>query len=252
MIIAKHQGLKTMTADISNAFCTAKNVQPDVWVECGPEFGDREGQKATLNRALYGMASSSRAFHDYCGDVLMEMGFRPSRADQDLWIRRSDDHDAYDYIATWVDDIICVAKKPEKYMSIISQQFALRNEEINPDKYLGSDMRTLANGMVHVCLKTYITEAIRKYEAKYSCLAKQSVPMKEGYHPKLEEGPPLNEEDQKQYQYMMGVLQWICTMGHIDIVYATSSMSRFSNQPRQSHLDNTSLVTSKDSSHEEL
>ena len=57
-----------MTADISNAFCTAKNVQPDVWVECGPEFGDREGQKATLNRALYGMASSSRAFHDYCGD----------------------------------------------------------------------------------------------------------------------------------------------------------------------------------------
>ena len=105
----------------------------------------------------------------------MEMGFRPSRADQDLWIRRSDDHDAYDYIATWVDDIICVAKKPEKYMAIISQQFALRNEEINPDKYLGSDMRILANGMVHVCSKTYITEAIRKYEAKYSCLAKQSV-----------------------------------------------------------------------------
>ncbi|MEM7297750.1 MAG: reverse transcriptase domain-containing protein, partial [Bacteroidota bacterium] len=121
----------TMSADISNAFCTAKNMEPKVWVDCGPEFRDRQGQKATLRRALYGMSSSRQSFHDYCGDILWEMDFRPSRADPDLWIRISDDYNGYDYIATWVDDIICVGKNPQKYMEAIAQQFDMRNVMLN-------------------------------------------------------------------------------------------------------------------------
>ena len=131
LIIAEKMQLSTITADIANAFCTAPS-QEKVWAECGPEFGDREGQRAIIQRALYGMASASRSFHDFLGDLLLELGFVPSRADPDLWIIKSPHHDGYDYLATWVDDIICVAKEPQHYIALIEQGFKLRNVEVNP------------------------------------------------------------------------------------------------------------------------
>eukprot|EP00957_Ditylum_brightwellii_P043440 3293567-Ditylum_brightwellii.AAC.1 len=54
------------------------------------------------------------------------MGFIPSRADQDAWLRKSEDHAGYDYIAMHIDDIIIVAKNPAKYMTHIEQYFQVR------------------------------------------------------------------------------------------------------------------------------
>ena len=38
------------------------------------------------------------------------MGFIPSKAYYDLWMRKKGDH--YEYIATWVDDLLVFSKKP--------------------------------------------------------------------------------------------------------------------------------------------
>ena len=47
------------------------------------------------------------------------MNFTPSRADPDLWMRLTTDGKGYDYIATYVDDLIIVAKEPKQYMKKI-------------------------------------------------------------------------------------------------------------------------------------
>eukprot|EP00957_Ditylum_brightwellii_P067787 5145126-Ditylum_brightwellii.AAC.1 len=60
------------------------------------------------------------------------MGLTPSRADQDLWLRKSDEHKGYDYIATHVDDIIIVAKNPSKYMTHTEQHFQVRDVTDSP------------------------------------------------------------------------------------------------------------------------
>jgi hypothetical protein len=59
MVIAAQNGLHMMTADVANAFCTAPNVEK-VWSIAGKEFGDREGAKVTLKRALYGTRTGSQ------------------------------------------------------------------------------------------------------------------------------------------------------------------------------------------------
>jgi len=46
----------------------------------------------------------------FFGNCLLQLGFSPTRADPDLWYRKSDDYEGYDYIATHVDDIIIAAK----------------------------------------------------------------------------------------------------------------------------------------------
>ena len=55
------------------------------------------------------------------------MKFNPTRADPDLWIRKSPDYEGYDFIATHVDDLLIAAKNPTQYMSMLEQEFYIRN-----------------------------------------------------------------------------------------------------------------------------
>ena len=57
------------------------------------------------------------------------MGFNPSREDQDLWYKKADEYYGYYYISTHVDDFLISSKNPVKYMSLIEQEFVLRNIE---------------------------------------------------------------------------------------------------------------------------
>ena len=116
----------------------------------------------TLKRALYGLKTASRLFHEFFGDCLRQMGLSPTRADQDLWYRKSPDYDGYNYIATHVDDIIIAAKRPIEYMAKIEQEFVVHNKEDSPSYYLGNGMKQW-DGYLHVSNKKYIAEMLRKY-----------------------------------------------------------------------------------------
>ena len=42
------------------------------------------------------------------------MGFQPSKADPDIWMKPTDDGQAYEYIAVYVDDLCVASKDPGK------------------------------------------------------------------------------------------------------------------------------------------
>eukprot|EP00957_Ditylum_brightwellii_P015719 1185301-Ditylum_brightwellii.AAC.1 len=94
------------------------------------------------------------------------MKFTPSRADQDLWIKKSDLYNGYYYIATHVDDIIIVAKDPVEYMNHIKQHFNVRDVTDLPEYYLSNNL-IKQNGRIHVSTKKYVTEVSRKYQDKH-------------------------------------------------------------------------------------
>ena len=110
-----------------------------------------------LNEALYGLKTASCSFHEWFGDMLLRMGFTPSRADQDLWWIKSTDYEGYDYIATHVDDVICAAKNPMKYLATIEQEFKVRDLSGSPSYYLGNDMEKCGIKF-HVSTKKYTKE----------------------------------------------------------------------------------------------
>ena len=80
-----------------------------------------------------------------------------SRADQDLWIRKSDHHEEYDYLATHVDDIVVAAKKPGGYIAQIEQEFGLRNIQDSPKFYLRCNITSRKKGFIlhakHILMK---------------------------------------------------------------------------------------------------
>ena len=78
------------------------------------------------------------------------MGFEPSRADQDLWYKLSEDKTKYEYIATHVDYLIIATVEPQKYMVQIEQEIKVRNVEDTPSYYLGNDVKGVMNK--YICL----------------------------------------------------------------------------------------------------
>jgi len=53
----------------------------------GPEFGDRQGHTLVIRKALYGLKSSGLRWHEHLFNVLRDVGFIPSRAEHDIWMR---------------------------------------------------------------------------------------------------------------------------------------------------------------------
>jgi len=126
-----------MTADITTAFPTAP-TEEKLCCTAGPEFGPREGCKIKIQRAMYGLAGSARAFTVFLADSIRRLGFTPSRSDPDLWIK--EESYGYSYLCNHVDDIMCASKRPQNYISLIEQEFALRNIESEPSSYLGTSL----------------------------------------------------------------------------------------------------------------
>ena len=244
-VIADKFGLRTLCGDVSNAFILAPSREK-VFTYAGPEFGDRAGSCMTINKALYGLKSSSRAFRAHFADFLRSMGFKCSRYDRDVWLRNraldGDGHDpGYDYICTHVDDFKIVAKDPDRYMEQIKAVFVIKGDG-PPSYYLGIDYTKSPehHGRCYLTgCKTYITECVRRLEdpQMFGMLLPKHAPMPPECHPELDDSPLLDSKGIRQFQMLIGMAQWATTIGRLDISFAVSSLSRFCASPRAGHLE---------------
>ena len=239
--IAMNEGLKFVTGDISNAFVQA-DTKENIYSIAGPEFGEKEGSVVLIKKALYGLATSARQWSLTLGDAIRGMGFTPTRADPDLWIKKDETGGKYEYIATYVDDIIIASQNPMKFIEVIKQKFPIRNIEEMPDYYLGNNLEMRSNNTIKVSSRKYISEVISRYESKNGSLRKENVPAIPNDHPEEDETPLLSDDGKRHYQSNIGICQWICTAGRLDISFAVSSLSRFSQSPREGHLRRTEKI----------
>ena len=64
LTLAALNDLEVKTADIENAYLTAP-VSEKIWTVLGPEFGDDQGKRAIVVRALYGLKSAGASFRNH-------------------------------------------------------------------------------------------------------------------------------------------------------------------------------------------
>jgi hypothetical protein len=85
--LAKLNGLDICAGDIGNAYLYGK-TKKKVYVIAGPpEFGEKlQGKRLLIDKALYGLKSSLARFHEHLSATLIYMGYKPSKADYDLWM----------------------------------------------------------------------------------------------------------------------------------------------------------------------
>ena len=122
-ILARLNGLMVCAGDVGNAFLYGK-TREKVYVIAGEEFGVHKGKRMIIDRSLYGLRSSAARFHEHLSEKLRKMGFRPSKADPDLWCRKHENH--YEYIARFVDDVIAFSKDPMAIMKELKRNYIMK------------------------------------------------------------------------------------------------------------------------------
>jgi len=169
----------------------------------------------------------------------MKLGFLPSKADSDLWIKDCGSH--YEYISTYVDDLLVMSKNPMAIIDELKKEYQLKGVGA-PEYYLGGDITSSRDkdGKMRISqsARTYIKRVCEKLEPLMGWKLKNfGSPLESDYHPELDVSGLLSSDDTSKYRMMVGSLNWVVTLGRFDVHYATQTMARYGMVPRVGHLD---------------
>lgn len=237
-LIAEMNELTAIATDISQAYLYG-HTKEKVYTRAGPEFGELEGRLLVIEKAIYGLRGSSYAWHSVLSDFLRSIGWKPSYADSDLWILDCGTH--YEYVATYVDDVMHWSRNPMKLIKQLEEKFLLKGTGV-PEYYLGGDIEQVkwdsspTGNAVALSCRTYITQVCEKIEKMFEMeLRHFGSPMDPQYHPEVDETELLPPLTIPKYQMLVGCANWVVTLGRFDVFYAVSTMARFNIAPREGH-----------------
>ena len=139
IFLGKLNNLELWGADIGNAYLEA-STEEKLYIVAGPEFEDWEGYMLTFSKALYGQKTSGKRWAETLHDILKDMNFIPSRADQCIWLKKNIKLNIYEYIAVYVDDLCIAAQDPKEIINILKSKYHLKVKGDGPLTYhLGAD-----------------------------------------------------------------------------------------------------------------
>ena len=193
-----------------------------------------------IDRSIYGLVSSGAIFHEVLSDSLRRMGWTPSYADPNVWIHDLGDH--YEYMATWVDDLIIFSKNPMAIIKELEKKYSLKGTGM-PDYYLGGNIDDITwKGALKfrtytLSARTYIKNVTEKVERMYETeLRHHASPMDSSYRPELDDTELLAPLEITKYQMLVGSANWVITLGRFDVMYAVVTLARYAHAPRRGHL----------------
>ena len=248
LTIAALNGLDILGCDIQNAYITAP-CREKIYVVAGSEFGSDEGKVMIVTRALYGLRSSGASFRSKLAQCIWDLGYRPTRADPDVWIKpaiKKDGFKYYEVVLCYVDDVISISEVPMVVMDGIKAVFKLKGDKAEvPDMYLGGSISKARTGAGTECWtlssEKYVKTAVANVE---ECLAKNGLrlptkcntPFQSGYHPSDDVSRELDAEGMRYFQELIGVLRWSIELGRVDILLEVALLSTHLALPRVGHL----------------
>eukprot|EP00980_Cylindrotheca_fusiformis_P015627 scaffold4484_cov57-Cylindrotheca_fusiformis.AAC.1 len=142
LTIAALNGLDILACDIQNAYLSAP-CREKIYCVAGPEFGSDVGKTMVVKKALYGLKSSGASFRAMLAQTIYNIGYRPSKADPDVWMRPATKPDGtryYEYVLCYVDDVtISISGNPMEAIEGIKAVFKLKDDKAEvPAMYLGA------------------------------------------------------------------------------------------------------------------
>ena len=98
-------------ADIGNAYLEA-TTKGMIYIVAGPEFEELQGHICVLHKVIYSLKSSGLRWSHRIQHIMLQLGFKPCKADPCDWLREMETK--YEYIAIYVDDLLIASDKPQQ------------------------------------------------------------------------------------------------------------------------------------------
>ena len=253
LTLAALNDLDVLTCDIQNAYLNAPTKEK-VWCRAGDEFGPNAGRPVLIVRALYGLKSSGARFREHLAEVLRDANFVSCKADPDVWLRpgvKPDGTEYYEYVLTYVDDILCCSHDPAKVMETLKNVYKLKDGSVGrPTTYLGADVKEWSLPSLDdpgkkcwgMSSETYVKRVVKDVEARLDSMGRKlatkvTTPLASGYRPELDQSRELSGDDIQYYQGLVGILRWVSELGRLGILIPLSLMSRYLVSPRVGQLE---------------
>ena len=235
--------LEIWGADVGNAYLEAYTDEK-LCIIAGPEFKELQGHLLIMIKALYRTRSGGARWHDRLFDILQELKFKLSKADPDVWMRPEPGGTCYEYIAVYVDDLAIVAKDPQAFCNELKKRYNLKLKGVGPLEYhLGCTYKKDPDGTLVADPRRYVNKILESYERMFKEKPRKSrPPLEGGDHPELDTSELCDDHQTKQFQTLIGQLQWLISLGRFDIAVHVMSLSRFRAQPRKGHLDRAKRI----------
>ena len=243
VFLSQLNNLEIWGADVGNAYLEAYTDEK-LCIMAGPEFKELQGHLLIMVKALYGTRSGGARWHDKLFDILQELKFKPSKADPDVWMRPEPGGTCYEYIAVYVDDLAIAAKDPQAFCNELKKKYNLKLKGVGPLEYhLGCTYKKDPDGTLAADPRRYVNKILESYERMFNEKPRKSrPPLEGGDHPELDTSELCDDHQTKQFQTLIGQLQWLISLGRFDIAVHVMSLSRFRAQPRKGHLDRAKRI----------
>ena len=241
IFIAKLNRLEVWATDIGNAYIESYTSEK-VCIIAGEEFGELAGHTLRIDRALYGLRLSSKAWALRFLEVMRQMKFKQCYADPEVWMRDAGDH--YEYIGVYVDDLVIASRDPQAILDSLMEVYKFLLKGSGPLTFhLGCDFINDPDRTLCQSPRKYISRMTDNYIQMFGHEPRHyKSPLDKGDHPELDDSEFLDAEGIKQYQSLIGSFQWAVSLGRVDIYMAVTSLSSFRVAPRKGHLERAKRV----------
>lgn len=230
--LAVQLNLDTAHLDVKTAFLNGE-LDETIYMQlpdCFECSNDDKIKVLKLNKAIYGLKQSSRAWHKKVDDVMLINGYKKSKLEPCLYTKYVDK--LRTIVTLYVDDFF-IFSNDKKEMKILketlSKQFKIKDlGQIK--KCLGINVNIdKDNKVITLSQENYVDQLLLKFnmtecktvdtpmEAKLNIIKSQEI------------------KDQNPYQQLIGSLMYLCVLTRPDIAYAVGYLSQFNNCHNNEH-----------------
>ncbi|KAK2440388.1 putative mitochondrial protein [Trifolium repens] len=217
--------------DVKSAFLNGP-LEEVVYVTQPPGFVSNEKKHMVyrLKKALYGLKQAPRAWNKRIDGFLVKQGFKKCKSEYGVYVQKSTL--SIILICLYVDDLLVTgsnASKIKKFKSVMMNEFEMT--DLGKISYfLGIEFLNTSKGlMLHQ--RKYAGEILKRFNMTDCTYA--ITPMETNL--KLEKNVDEDAVDPTLFKQIVGSLRYLCN-SRPDICFAVGLISRFMEDPRQSHM----------------
>lgn len=228
--VAANHGWSLSQMDVKNAFLHGE-LEEEVYMKIPPGHplcGD-PSRVCKLNKSIYGLKQSPRAWHAKLSSTLEDFGFTRSSADSSLYVQTGQTEKLM--VLIYVDDLIITGSNADSITALKKKlQGKFPVKDLGPLKYfLGIEVATSRKGLF-LNQRKYTIDLLRDSNML------NSKPANTPFDSKLQLdklGDPLDSPN--YYQKLVGKLIYL-TITRPDISFAVSLVSQYMHAPTVVHL----------------
>jgi hypothetical protein len=232
LFLAADKNLEIKQLDFKNAFLHAE-IEEEIYVEQPIGFYKNKTKVCKLNKTLYGLKQSPRAWYLYLASILEKLNYYPIFIEQGIFYNKKDNI----YIIVYVDDLLIIGEnlKLINYLKIELSKYLDLTDLGDVKYFLGLEIiRNREKRSIILKQSKYIDNILTKFSKKN--LNPISTPMEPGL--KLNKNLEKAEEKEiKLYQQYIGSLIFLTTRTRPDLAFSVYNCARFMSNPNKSHFN---------------